>query len=129
VRRLLPLLLILMSPVALASPGSPASAPVAVDASVLLQDIDRLIGEPRCSVDTQCRSLPLGQRACGGPELYRAYAVGPAEQRLLDLAQQHRQARQAQQRSSGRVGICQLLADPGARCDLQRQRCVLRDPP
>lgn len=125
-RRLLALLT-LVSPVALASPGSVASAPQAAAGSALLQDIDKLIGKASCTADTQCRSLPLGQRACGGPELYRAYAAGAAEARLIELARQHRQTRRAQREGNGRVGICQLLADPGARCDQQQQRCVLRD--
>lgn len=123
-RRLLALL-VLLSPVALLA--SPASAPADGDVQRLLQNIDTLIGQAACNSDGECSSLPLGQRACGGPELYRAYAQGPAAQQLLALAEQHRQASRAQRRSSGRVGICQMLADPGARCDRQQQRCVLRD--
>jgi len=121
------MLWLLLSPVALTAPGSVASAPSATDTQVLLQDIDALVGKASCSADTQCRSLALGQRSCGGPEQYRAYAAGAADARLIELARQHTQARRAQHSGSGRVGICQMLPDPGARCDREQQRCVLRD--
>ncbi len=107
-----------------ATMGARADAPD--DGRELLQAIERQIGSPRCERDSQCRTVALGARACGGPETYRAHALqGPAAARLEQLAEQHRLTRRALHAQSGRAGICQVLADPGARC--VTQRCALAD--
>ncbi|MFN4116039.1 MAG: hypothetical protein ACK4F7_05990 [Inhella sp.] len=98
------------------------------DGSALLQAVEQAIGTPRCERDAQCRTVALGARACGGPESYRAHSLtGRDAARLEQLAEQHRLTRQALQQRSGRVGICQFLADPGARC--VAQRCELLSSP
>lgn len=116
----------LLLTVALLALGARADAPD--DGAALLRAIDTAIGTPRCERDAQCRTVAIGARACGGPEAYRAHALeGKAADQLALLAEQHRQTRQAWQQRSGRAGICQFLADPGARC--VAQRCELLSPP
>lgn len=123
-------LLLTLGPVRSTPPGPVASAAATSSAPELLRRIEVGIGKASCREDRHCRSLPLGARACGGPEIYRAYSLlNGDEASLQQLAQEHAQARRAQIQGKGRVGICQVLPDPGARCDPQQQRCVLRDPP
>ena len=50
-----------------------------------------------CTVDTECHTVAVGAKACGGPTSYRAY-------------------------SSKTVSTCYMLADPGAHC--QQNKCV-----
>lgn len=79
-----------------------------------------------CTADAQCRSLGLGARPCGGPAGWRAYstaALKPAAEARLRRQAEQAAARQRQlQREEGRMGICQVLPDPGARCEAGR--CV-----
>jgi len=104
-----------------------ASAPAADEAARLLAQIEARIGVPRCTQEAQCRSLALGQRPCGGPEAYRAHALqGPALDELQALAARHAALRRDAHRQSRRVGICQLLPDPGASCT-PAGVCALRE--
>jgi hypothetical protein len=106
-------------------PATPAHAD---PLPALEQAIDKAIGTPTCTTDAQCRSLPLGERACGGPDSFRPYSIKTAQTAQLEkLAQQHAAERRAANKASGRMGICQVLPDPGARCQASTQRCVLRE--
>src|SRR4051812_43410739 len=40
-----------------------------------LARIHALVGTPSCTDDSQCRSLAIGARPCGGPESYLAYST------------------------------------------------------
>jgi hypothetical protein len=119
---LLALLLSACSPL-VAQPAQTAGGSI----QELTRQIDAEIGTPRCSADAQCRTLAVGARACGGPDAYRPYAVPPANaQRLEKLAQQQAELQRNAQQNDGRMSICSLLTDPGARCEKATQRCVLR---
>ena len=98
------------------TPSAAASARAALDAAV---------GEARCRADAECRTLPAGARPCGGPSVWVAYADAPGQrERLQPLAQALARAEQADHAASGRMSICQVLPDPGARCEAGR--CVAR---
>jgi hypothetical protein len=112
--------------------GACASAPVqsADRAASLLPRIEQAIGTPSCQQDSDCRTLPIGQKSCGGPEAYLPWSVQtvptPERQKALsDLARQHAQARSAAHQASGMMSNCSVLPDPGASC--KAQRCVLRE--
>ncbi|RZS57918.1 hypothetical protein [Sphaerotilus mobilis] len=113
--------------------GACASPPVLGadhSAAALQQRIEQAIGSPSCQQDSDCRTLPIGQKSCGGPEAYLPWSVktvtSPARQQALaDLARQHAQVREAEHRASGRMSTCNVLPDPGATC--QARRCVLRE--
>ncbi|MBP6339424.1 MAG: hypothetical protein KA375_17610 [Vitreoscilla sp.] len=108
---------------------SPKQATVAAAASppeALMQQITAEIGSARCEQDSQCRSLPLGHKACGGPAGHLAWSTAVSqESRLLALAQRHQQAERQAVEKSGRISDCMLVSDPGARCNAQTQRCEL----
>lgn len=108
-------------PASAAAPAQPAgSTPIAA----LAQRIDQAIGAASCDNAGQCRTLPYGHKACGGPERYVAYSVKGTDTAALqamaaDLAAQ----RSKQDAEAGRMSTCSVTLDPGATCTAGR--CVL----
>ena len=97
------------------------------DEAALLARIQAAVGEAACSSDAQCRSLPIGEKACGGPERWMAWSAASARAEQLPgwAAELASLARQRHLRS-GMAGNCQYLADPGAVC--RARRCVMVTP-
>lgn len=105
-----------------APPPPPASAPAA-DSQTLYRQIRDEIGEPTCSSTAQCRSSPVGQKACGGPEAYVVWSTAVSDgTRLRQLIDAYTRARQSDNQRSGLVSNCAMVNDPGARCEAGR--CV-----
>jgi len=104
-----------------AGPDGPA------DEAALLARIRSAIGEARCTADSQCRTLPIGERPCGGPQSWLAWSTTSAQAKQLPgwAAELAALARAGNARS-GMMSTCQYLPDPGAVC--QAQRCVLQTP-
>ncbi len=99
-------------------PGSSDSLPV-----VRAQLDTMLENASSCQVDTECHSIAVGAKACGGPEGYRAYSDKKTDPATIDaLAQHERDLAQIEARASGRVSNCLMYADPGARCE--KNKCV-----
>lgn len=95
----------------------PAAAPVIAASGSTVDDIRRLIGTPSCSDNSQCRSLPVGALACGGPQEYLPWSTLKTNEReLLATAERFKAERQAQIKSSGEMSICIHRPDPGAVC-------------
>ena len=106
-----------------AQPGAAAAAS-GQDEAALLARIQAAVGEAACSSDAQCRTLPMGEKACGGPERWMAWSSTSAQADLLPgwAAELATLARQRNQRS-GMVSNCQYQPDPGAVC--RAQHCVM----
>lgn len=141
--RLAALALVVVTSVAAASGGRPPADAAAPDsgcgASVpaascqqRLQTLDaelrRHIGAAACSTSSECRSLALGTKLCGGPAGYLAYSVTGVDQKeLLRLADElnrlHRLNAEALARG-GMASDCMLVTDPGAECRVGK--CELR---
>jgi hypothetical protein len=86
-------------------------------AATLMQQIQAEIGDASCEANQQCRTLPVGHRACGGPESYLAYSTKHSDtEKLLDLAAQDSAASKAQNERSGMMSTCQAISDPGSTC-------------
>ena len=76
-----------------------------------------------CTVDTECHSVAVGAKACGGPTGYRAYSSKTVSTASVDALAQHERDLAAQAaRESHEVSTCFMLADPGARCE--QNKCV-----
>lgn len=76
-----------------------------------------------CTVDTECHSVAVGAKACGGPTSYRAYSSKTVSSASVDaLAQQERDLAAQAARASHQVSTCYMLGDPGAHC--QQNKCV-----
>lgn len=109
------------------APVAPAAsaAQTETEAARLSRELRSVIGPAACTSDTQCRTLAVGAKACGGPGGYWAWSSsGTDEARLRDLAQRQTQAATAENMRSGMLSNCSVVTDPGARC--QAGRCVLR---
>jgi hypothetical protein len=76
-----------------------------------------------CTVDTECHSVAVGAKSCGGPTGYRAYSSKAVSTATVDAQAQHERDLAAQAaRESHQVSTCFMLADPGAHC--QQNKCV-----
>ena len=95
------------------------------DEAQLLQQIQLEISSDRCTSDNQCTTIPIGEKACGGPERWlsctresaKKPALAPLLAQLITL-QKQRNAR------SGMLSDCQISPEPQAMC--RANRCVLR---
>ena len=115
-------------PVSAVAAGAVSAEPAsASDEAALLARIRGVIGDAACSSDAQCRTLPVGEKACGGPQGWLAWSVAsPQAAALPGWADELAALARQRNRRSGLASNCQYLPDPGAVC--QRQRCVLRTP-
>lgn len=98
---------------------APAASSLSGEGSgpALHAQVQRLIGRAACDSDAQCRTLPLGARACGGPDSYVAWSVLGTDQAALQRAAERYGQWQAQQQArSGTMSICMVETDPGAVC-------------
>jgi hypothetical protein len=83
----------------------------------LLSQMRALTADATCSESTQCRSIPVGALACGGPQDYLPYSVTRTnEKQLRELAERYRAERQAQIVKTGEMSTCRYRPDPGAVC-------------
>lgn len=100
-----------------AAPGN-AVAPAAVpEQGELLARIRAMAADASCSDHGQCRSLPIGHLACGGPQSYLAYSTLKAnEGTMRELGERYKAQRQAEVVKRGEVSTCRYLPDPGAVC-------------
>ncbi|MFC7422004.1 hypothetical protein ACFQNF_19260 [Iodobacter arcticus] len=83
------------------------------------------IGTAQCTQDTQCRTVAVGAKSCGGPEFYLPWSIaeGRAEKIAL-LAKKYTDQRLLEIKQSGELSTCQFVADPGAVC--KQKQCVLQ---
>lgn len=87
------------------------------DAAQLLEQIRSNIGNAACNDQQQCKSLGLGLKACGGPEMYLAWSTLTTNAQLLSsLSQRYRSLREEQIKAAGEISNCMLIKDPGAYC-------------
>ena len=93
------------------------------DEAALLAQIRSAVGEAKCSDTSQCRTLPIGEKPCGGPEQWLPYASAKASaDQLKAWSAELSAAAKRRNQSSGMAGACQFTPDPGAAC--VAGRCV-----
>lgn len=99
------------------TPPAPAASAPEAESARLARELQTLIGPAACSADTQCRSLAVGAKACGGPAGYLAWStVGTDAERVADLAARQSGAQKREIAASGMRSNCVFVADPGAAC-------------
>ena len=101
------------------SPAAPASAAVIAASSTddALAAIHELVGDAACDSDAVCRSMPIGAKACGGPEGYFAWSTRRSDlSTLADAVARYNAGRVAMNASDGRVSNCAMVIDPGVAC-------------
>jgi hypothetical protein len=75
--------------------------------------IKDVIGEPRADNVAQCRSIPFGAKACGGPATYLAYStVRTNEGQLRALIDEFNQNARNYNQVSGRMSDCMYVPEP-----------------
>jgi hypothetical protein len=102
-------------------PARPApAAPAAGQGATLpptLAQLHALVGTAACTNSSQCHSVPIGARACGGPESYLAWSSANTDGAAVRaLAERYQAERKAQLAASGVASDCRFMADPGAVC-------------
>jgi hypothetical protein len=104
------------------------AAPPPTDADRVLaarEALSAAIGDAACSEALQCRTVPIGHQACGGPEAWLAWSSAAGNGAQIDaLAASHRAARRTMVERLGLQSTCAVVPDPGARC--RAGRCQLR---
>jgi len=111
------------APAAVVAPPSSAARVGRLEA--VQHEIDAEIGAAGCDVDAQCRTVPTGARACGGPVAWRPWSTRATDaNRLAPLVAEEQALSRDEARRSGRISVCALERDPGARCE--QARCVLK---
>lgn len=77
-----------------------------------------------CDNGSQCHSIGVGSRACGGPENYLAWSSKNSDgAQLKALVAEHAASRREEDQRQGMVSVCSLISDPGASC--RAGKCVL----
>jgi len=101
-----------------ATSGGPAKPKPAAPASGdTLAQIRALIGDAACTDSSQCRTIGIGARACGGPQAYLAWSSAKTDGAALAvLGERFKKEREAAIAASGEMSTCQFLPDPGATC-------------
>jgi len=95
----------------------PAPAPAEAESVRLGRELRALIGPAACSADSQCRSIAVGAKACGGPAGYAAWSTqGSDAQKLTELARRQAEAQRREIEASGMASNCAMVTDPGAAC-------------
>lgn len=113
-------------PVSQTAPTTANEADLRAEAD-LLAHIRNEIGTAPCSGDAQCRTLPVGARACGGPQAWLPWSTQMGRPEVLrEWADKLATIQRLRHERSGELSNCQHYPDPGAMC--QAQRCVLRTP-
>lgn len=120
-------------PPAAAAPAAAAEAPAKkaggpagrAESQALWQKIQAEVGNAACDASAQCKTMPVGHKACGGPEGYLAYSTKSSDAgKLAQLGTDYAAARKAETEASGMVSNCMMVQDPGAAC--VANRCVLQ---
>lgn len=76
-----------------------------------------------CQTNDQCQALPLGSKACGGPESHSALASNHDHfEQALQLGELHQQLAQVRNQVLGLMSDCALVEAPVYQC--QQQACV-----
>ena len=103
--------------------STPALAPTGDLAAANAQLESTLNNASACTADTECHSVAIGAKACGGPTSYRAYSSKTVSTASVEAQAQHQRELAAEAaRASHEVSPCFMLADPGAHC--QQNKCV-----
>ena len=102
-----------------ATPGriAPAPARAGGDGAATLARIERLIGNAACRADSDCATLAIGAKPCGGPERYLVWSRAATDGReLAELASAFSQARRTAHERSGMLSDCAMVPEPAVRC-------------
>lgn len=89
-----------------------SSAQSAQDEPVTMADIKSLIGTPAAQSIESCKVLPVGKKACGGPEGYVVYSSESVtdERALMNAIHQYNE--KAKEDAKTGYSTCQFIPEP-----------------
>ena len=91
-----------------------ASASAAADAQ---SRVSSLIGDADCDTQSQCRTVGIGAKPCGGPESWLAWSTKSTDARALqDAVQAQAQLAKDASKHSGLASDCRVRPEPTAVC-------------
>lgn len=112
------------APPAAAKPAASSTSPGA--GADLLAQIQAKIGKAGCSADSQCQVVPIGAKACGGAASYLAWSTAQTNgAELQALADRYRDEQQNNNKRSGMISDCRVVAPPAVAC--RAGTCQLTD--
>lgn len=121
---LLPLRLAACAALMLIAAACHSAPPANPSAASLWQQIQARNADTGCDRDSQCHSIAIGAKACGGPERYIAWSDRAQDgAQLKQLVAQHAAARVEEDKRGHVLSNCMLAVDTGAVC--RAGRCVL----
>ncbi len=103
------------APPSLAAPLEEAADAATPDAAATLARIRTLVAANRCSSSSQCHSLALGAKACGGPEAYLPWSDASVDGARLQALARRYQAQRVKE-TAGLASTCSFVSDPGVIC-------------
>jgi len=94
------------------------SAATAASAAADAQSrVTSLIGDASCDSQSQCRTVGIGARPCGGPESWLAWSTKSTDARALqDAVQAQAHAAKDANQRSGLASDCRVRPEPTAVC-------------
>lgn len=108
---------------ALAACAAPAPAPAPTSSVApgkteqLWRQIQAANADASCETNSQCHTIGIGAKACGGPENYLAWSSKSSDGAALKaLVGQHAAARRADDERAHMMSTCAVVSDPGASC-------------
>ena len=128
------LLLLTASACGSAPPPAGTGAGTGTPTEQMWQKIQAASADNACDDASQCHTIGVGAKACGGPQSYLAWSSKNGNgAELKQLVAVHAAARRAEDANGGMMSTCSMMSDPGAscragRCELNAQqedeRCV-----
>ena len=99
-------------------------AQMQVDTKQLYQRMQRLTADKNCQETAECKLLPVGNKACGGPEQYLLYSSQQTDEKLLAITNdRYSKLKKQQQQRLGMYTTCQMVIEPVAQC--RQRQCVI----
>jgi hypothetical protein len=96
-----------------------------VELGDLRESIIRQVGTASCSASSDCRTLPLGSKPCGGPRQYLVYsATATDSSRLAADAARYTSAEAKKNQEERQVSDCSVLVEPRVGCISGRCQAV-----
>ena len=109
------LLLLMLAFTGILSAHAAGNAPAGEKESI--KAITALIGDAACDSDSQCKTLAVGAKACGGPEYYLAWSTKRTDAAALrEAAKNDVTFTRNMAANRGGASNCVFVSDPGAYC-------------
>ncbi|CCQ11340.1 hypothetical protein PALB_22310 [Pseudoalteromonas luteoviolacea B = ATCC 29581] len=91
------------------------------DVDDLYQQLNALTENKQCNESAQCKALPVGKRACGGPSSYVVFSTNSVDQNDVESLTAKITAMESQINAlEGRMSICEHVNEPLVQCSMQQ---------